>query len=113
MSRLLYVLLNNVHHLRPLEADQTRFSLNAYAAHVMGSKSAVFLLLSQSVWLFVQVAVTSSQQAANQVQTLRNDVAASQQRVADTQQRLDDTQVGSFPCTKSFGCITDESIKLC
>ncbi len=45
-------------------------------------------------WLTVQVALTSSQQAANQVQTLQNDVAASEQRVADTRQRLDDTQVG-------------------
>jgi len=45
-------------------------------------------------WLTVQVAVTSSQQTGNQVQTLRNDVAASEQRVADTKQRLDNTQVG-------------------
>ena len=47
-------------------------------------------------WLTVQVAVTSSQQAANQVQTLQNDVAASEQRVADTKQTLDNTQVGLF-----------------
>ena len=42
----------------------------------------------------VQVAVTSSQQAANQVPTLQNDITASEQRMADTRQELDDTQVG-------------------